>query len=272
MKLLLFFALGAAVIAGGYYLRIAWRQRRRKALLSSPFPLEWAAILEKNLPLYRRLPSQLKQQLHDLVRIFIAEKSFEGCGGLTLTDEIRVTIAANACMLLLNRKAECYPNLYSILVYPSTYVAGGRNDLHGDWEEESVRLGESWQSGAVVLAWDNVLHGVVDFRDGHNVALHEFAHQLDQEDSAGDGTPILESRAAYATWSRVFNREYEKHQRKVSRGRKTVMDEYGATDPAEFFAVATETFFEKPQQLSSKHPELYNELRSFYKVDPLEWP
>ena len=174
-------------------------------------------------------------------------------------------------MLLLNRKVECYPKLYSILVYPSTYVAGARDSLGGEWQEESVRLGESWQSGAVVLAWDNVRHGAANFKDGHNVTMHEFAHQLDQEDGAGDGTPILESRSAYSAWARVFSKEYELLQRKTARGRKSVMYGYGATNPAEFFAVSTETFFEKPRQLKKNHPELFSELQAFYKVNPLEW-
>ena len=205
-----------------------------------------------------------------LAPMFIAEKSFEGCGGLILTDEIKVTIAAQACMLLLNRKSECYPKLYSILVYPSTYVAG-TSSLSLPPTDPSVRLGESWNHGAVVLAWDSVKNGAVNFRDGHNVTMHEFAHQLDQEDGRGDGVPILETRSAYSAWSQVFSKDYELLQYKTGKGKKSVMDKYGATDPAEFFAVATETFFEKPVQLKKKHPELYHELQGFYKVNPIEW-
>lgn len=256
---------------GWYSFRGFLRQRRRKKLLGTPFPEEWQTILVANLPPYQKIPLSLRQQLHDRIRVFLDEKSFEGCGGLELTNEIRVTIAAQACMLLLNRKIESYPKLYSILVYPSTYVAGARNSLSGEWEEESVRLGESWQSGVVVLAWDNVLHGAMNFQDGHNVTMHEFAHQLDQEDGAGDGTPILETRSAYSSWARIFTKEYGLLQKKVHRGRKSVMDEYGATNPAEFFAVATETFFEKPRQLHKHHPALFKELAGFYKVNPLEW-
>jgi len=271
MKLLLVFAIVGVIAGGGYFVMVILRRRRRRILLSSPFSQEWIDVLDKNLPPYRKLSSSQRQQLHDFIRIFIAEKSFEGCGGLTLTDEIRVTIAAQACMLLLNRQVECYPKLYSILVYPSTYVAGARDSLRGEWEEESVRLGESWQSGAVVLAWDNVRHGAANFKDGHNVTMHEFAHQLDQEDGAGDGTPILETRSAYSAWAYIFSKEYDLLQRKTKRGRKSVMYKYGATNPAEFFAVATETFFEKPRQFKKKHPELFNELQDFYKVNPLEW-
>lgn len=271
MKLPLVFTIVGAVVGGGYAIIVALRRYKRRKLLSSPFPQDWLAILEKNLPPYRKLSSPLQKQLHDLIRIFISEKSFEGCGGLVVTDEIRVTIASQACMLLLNRKVDCYPKLYSILIYPSTYVAGARNNIGGQWEEESVRLGESWQSGAVVLAWDNVLRGAVNFHDGHNVTMHEFAHQLDQENRAGDGTPVLEARSAYSAWGRVFSHEYEVLQRKTARRKKSLMNEYGATSPAEFFAVATETFFEKPRQLKKHHPQLFDELQRFYKVNPLEW-
>jgi hypothetical protein len=201
----------------------------------------------------------------------MAEKSFEGCGGLTLTDEIKVTIAAQACMLLLNRKVQYYPNLYSILVYPSTYVAGTRPTIRGQAQQSSARLGESWHSGAVVLAWDSVKNGAVNFNDGHNVTMHEFAHQLDQHYGGADGAPVLASHSAYSAWAQVFSKEYELLRRKTAKDRKSVMDVYGATNPAEFFAVASETFFEKPVQLRKEHPELYEEIYGFYRVNPVDW-
>jgi Mlc titration factor MtfA (ptsG expression regulator) len=271
MKLVLFFIIIGAAVWAVKVIPRAWRQQKRRALLSTPFPPAWAEILKKNLPPYQKLPAQLQQQLNGYIRIFIAEKSFEGCGGLALTDEIKVSIAAQACMLLLNRSCDCYPKLYSILVYPSTYVAGTRHSLDLQPTAVSVRLGESWNHGAVVLAWDSVKHGAMNFRDGHNVTMHEFAHQLDQEDGRGDGAPILEMRSAYSSWSRVFSKEYELLLHKTRQGQKSVMDKYGATNAAEFFAVATETFFEKPAQLQKKHPELYHELQGFYRVNPLEW-
>ena len=272
IKLIIFFLITGGLVWAIKVIVSARRQQKRRALLSIPFPPEWSAILKENLPPYQKISTQLQQQLHEYIRIFISEKSFEGCGGLTLTDEINVTIAAQACMLLLNRKCDCYPKLYSVLVYPSTYVVGTRNslvDLHPT--DPSVRLGESWNIGTVVLAWDSVKRGAVNFRDGHNVAMHEFAHQLDQEDGKADGAPILEIRSAYSAWSQVFSKEYELLQHKAIKGKKSVMDKYGATAPAEFFAVATETFFEKPAQLNKKHPELYHELQVFYKVNPIEW-
>ena len=245
---------------------------KRKRLLATSFPEEWKQIVRKNVPLYNRLPDSLKEQLHGLIHVFIAEKNFEGCGGLEITDEIRVTIAAQASMLLLNRRATYFPKLHSILVYPHTYVAktvalNGTVTVKG----QSIRLGESWQNGPVVLAWDSVQGGTLNITDARNVVLHEFAHQLDQEDGAADGAPILEHRSSYVAWARVLSKEYEFLQKKKKKHRKSVMNKYGATNPAEFFAVATETFFEKSKQMKKKHPELYDELKNYYKLDPVEW-
>jgi len=251
----------------------ALRNRRIKQLAVMPFPDEWERILERNVALYRYLPDALREQLHKDIKIFITEKHFEGLDGLEITDEIKVTIAAEASMLLLNRKNSDYPKLSSILVYPSTYVTKQSTAVGGGLyiEGQSVRLGESWQHGSVVLAWDNVRQGAVNSQDGHNVVLHEFAHQLDQEDGIADGAPILEKRSSYATWARIMSKEYEQLRSNIKHHKKSVMDTYGATNPAEFFAVATETFFEKPKQLKKKAPDLYAELKSFYNVDPIEW-
>jgi Mlc titration factor MtfA (ptsG expression regulator) len=248
------------------------RRFKRKRLLTMPFPKEWKQIVQKNVPLYNRLPDSLKQQLHGLVNVFTAEKNFEGCGGLEITDEIKITIAAQASMLLLNRKAHYFPKLHTILVYPDTYAAktvssNGTVIING----QSVRLGESWQNGPVVLAWNSVTGGTRNIADAQNVVLHEFAHQLDQEDGSADGAPILEHRAGYVTWARVLSREYQALQKKKKKHRKSVMSKYGATNPAEFFAVATETFFEKSKQMKKRNPELYDELKNYYKLDPVEW-
>jgi Mlc titration factor MtfA (ptsG expression regulator) len=244
---------------------------RRQLVLERPFPDEWSKILKRNLPPYEKLPSSLRGELHQDVKIFLAEKSFEGCGGLDLNDEIKVTIAAQACLLLLNRREKCYPRLHTIIVYPSTYVAGGKGLFGSKTESLSTRLGESWQSGAVVLAWSSVKHGAFNFNDGKNVTMHEFAHQLDQADGSADGAPILERRSAYSAWAKVFSREFSRLQERASKGKRSVLDDYGTINPAEFFAVATETFFEKPRQLKKTHPELFAQLKDYYKVDPIEW-
>ena len=263
---------GVSVLAF-FYGKRKLRNRRLRQLAAAPFPDEWEKILKKNVGLYKYLPDTLKEQLHTDIKIFVNEKRFEGLGGLEMTDEIRVTIAAEASMLLLNRQNRDYPGLSSILVYPSAYVAKQNTAVGGGAyiEGRSVRLGESWQHGSVVLAWDYVRQGAVNPEDGHNVVLHEFAHQLDQEDGISDGAPILENRSGYAAWARILSMEYERLQSSIEHHKKRVMDDYGATSPAEFFAVATETFFEKPRQLKKKSPDLYAELKDFYKVDPVEW-
>ncbi len=271
LTLLVFALFGLSII---FLVRRARRSALREQLMTEPLPEEWEPILKQNVPLYSRLPDEMQRELRGLINIFLHEKRFEGCGGLEITDEIRVTVAGQACILLLNRKTDFYPRLSSILVYPGAYVAKEvwHTEAGFEVEEDSVRLGESWDSGTVVLAWDIVKHGAWDWKDGHNVVLHEFAHRLDQQDGTADGAPILEQRSRYVTWARTLSSEYEQLQKRVKRGRKTVMDDYGATDPAEFFAVATETFFEKSRQMKKKHPELYSELRTYYKLDPATWP
>lgn len=247
-----------------------FKRRRRQRLRETPFPPAWEEIVEKNVPLYGRLSDADRAELRGHVQIFLAEKHFEGCGGLTLTDEIRVTIAAQACVLLLHRETDYYRRLVTILVYPSAYRAKGVEPLGGGFvlEGEQGRLGEAWTDGVVVLSWDDVRSGASDIRDGHNVVLHEFAHQLDQEDGVADGAPILDRRSRYVAWARVLGAEYEQLRRASHKGKKSVLDRYGATQPAEFFAVATECFFEKPAQLKKKHPKLYEELREYYQQDP----
>ena len=246
------------------------RRRRRDALRRRPFPAGWQAIIEKNVPYAGGLPPEDRAELTGDVQVFLVEKHFEGCGGLSMTDEVRVTIAAQACVLLLHRETDYYPRLVSILVYPSTYlVPGGPGGADGrPADGPQARLGESWSRDVVVLAWDSVLSGASDIHDGHNVVLHEFAHQLDQEDGAGDGAPILPRRSMYVAWARVLGHDFDQLVRETQHHHRTLIDRYGATNPAEFFAVVTETFFEKPRQLKAKHPELYLQLQQFYRQDP----
>src|SRR3954468_10041717 len=248
-----------------------FKKQRRERLLQNPFPPEWEAILEKNVPIYGRLPEDDRTELQGLIQIFLAEKVFEGCNGLAITDEIRVTIAAQACLLLLHRDTDVYPKLITVLVYPNAFVSNmPQHSPQGIVTEgPQGRLGEVWTSGVVVLSWDDVKHGAADVRDGHNVVFHEFAHQLDQEDGSADGAPILPRRSMYSAWARVLGAEYAELREDAEKGRKSVLDDYGATNPAEFFAVATEAFFEKPVQLKKKHPELYEELKVYYEQDPV---
>jgi Mlc titration factor MtfA (ptsG expression regulator) len=263
---------GIGTFVGGFAFKHKARQKRRNALLSALFPEECVQFIKRNIPLYEHLPGALKEQLHGLINVFLGEKKFVGCGGQEITDEIKVTIAAQACMLLLNRKTNFYPKLKTIYVYPHTYVAKGlQNDGGLIIEDKSVRLGESWQNGPVVLTWDSVTGGARNVQDGRNVVLHEFAHQLDQEDGDADGAPILEHRSCYRSWAAVLGAEYERLCNKTRGRRRSVLNKYGATNPAEFFAVATEAFFEKPKQMHKKSPDLYEELKSYYRIDPLSW-
>jgi Mlc titration factor MtfA (ptsG expression regulator) len=215
----------------------------------------------------------LQKQLHGHISILLAEKQFISCGGLQITDEIKLTIAAQACLLLLNQKGNYYPNLKTILVYPSAYLVKTATPI-SDYlveEKQEVRLGESWYKDRIVLSWEQIKRDTMNWQDGHNVILHEFAHQLDGEDGSVNGVPLLDRKSDYISWAQVFNKEYKKLCSDIELGLRTVIDVYGATNPAEFFAVATETFFEKPKQMKRKHPELYAELKRYYKLDPVEW-
>jgi Mlc titration factor MtfA (ptsG expression regulator) len=247
-----------------------FKNSRRKRLRKRPFPWNWLTMIKLNVPYYNRLPPDDQIELQGHIQVFLAEKTFEGCGGLTITDEIKLTIAAQACILLLHRQTDYYPGLSSILVYPEAYVAPHSRHLESGVivESNEVRLGESWHRGSIVLSWEDVRHKAKDIRHQQNVVLHEFAHQIDISAGRGDATPVLLDRASFIEWARTLQNGYEKLCADVGAGRPTVLSEYGATDPAEFFAVATESFFENPLQLKKHHPELYNELKKFYQQDP----
>ncbi len=248
-------------------------RRRRARIRKQPFADAWIDILKQNMPIYERLTEKAKAELRGHIQVFVHEKQFEGCGGFEMTDEVRVTIASQACLLLLNRETDYYPQLKTILVYPSQYFSVVPKDIGGGivTEVKQTRLGESWHRGPVVLSWDDVRRGAVDPRDGKNVALHEFAHQLDSEYGDTDGAPALSRPAMFTPWARVLQREYDELREDMERHRKTYIDKYGATNPAEFFAVVTEMFFEQPRQLNRRHPELYEQFKLFYQQDPLNW-
>jgi Mlc titration factor MtfA (ptsG expression regulator) len=244
------------------------RRWRRARLRRRPLSGAQCRILDRILWI-RRLPAADRRELEGLVQIFLAEKRFEGCGGLVVTDEMRLVIAMHACILLLGRNTDIYPGLYTILIYPHAYLARERSSHDGIVTEgASVRVGESWSRGSLVLAWDHVLQDVGDIHDGHNVVFHEFAHLLDLQDGAADGTPPLPSRTRYVPWARALGDAYRDLTDRIERHRPSVLDAYGGTNPAEFFAVATECFFERPLPLERAYPALYEELRRFYRRDP----
>jgi Mlc titration factor MtfA (ptsG expression regulator) len=251
-----------------------FKSRRRQKLRSRAVPEEWRAILRRNLPLFQRLPAADQQELLNHVQVFLAEKNFEGCGGLALTEEIKVTIAAQACVLLLHRETDYYPRLVSILVYPSSYIARRDQPVSSEvWEQGDEQLLGHTQArlDTVVLAWDAARRGAADPADGQNLVLHEFAHQLDFEDHATDGAPMLATRAEYLAWARIMSREFAELRAADESGAPSVFDTYGASDPAEFFAVVTEAFFEKPRAVRERHPQLYAALARFFRQDPVEY-
>lgn len=226
----------------------------------------------RNFALYERLSHDERDELRRRVQVFVAEKFWEGCGGLVVTEEMQVTIAAQACLLVLGFPGEHFERLLTVLVYPSGYFAEDRRHLPGGIvsEELALRLGEAWTGGPVVLSWDDVLESGRDGDDGYNVVFHEFAHVLDMQNVTVDGTPPLPSEEQYRNWREVLAEEYNRHRRR-SGWRRTVLDPYGATDEGEFFAVATEAFFERPHGLEREHPRLFELLHSFYNQDPRLW-
>ncbi len=250
------------------------KQRRRHWLRSQPFRSEWMQTVTRNLPFFHRLSGADQAELLGHIQVFLAEKRFEGCDGLELSDEMRVTIAAQACLLLLHRKTDYFPRLVTILVYPSAYMVDQHRHVEGPiWEEgKMARLGESGQRmGTVVLAWDAVQSGAADPGDGKNLVVHEFAHLLDYENDAADGAPALATREQQTSWRDVMRMEFASLRAADETGIPMLLDNYGATNPAEFFAVATEAFFERPRSLRAYHPKLYAELTGYFQQDPTEY-
>ncbi|MBI2380919.1 MAG: zinc-dependent peptidase [Gammaproteobacteria bacterium] len=252
-----------------FHYRIQWR---RAAVAKREFPLDWELCLRQNWPLYWRLPATDRRRLQILIQQFIDEKQFFGCDGFSITEDSKVLIAAQACLLLLNKSLDDFTALQAVLVYPGAFAQPlSRPDEAGVVRtRREVRLGESWGNGRVVLSFDDVLAGLSD-EAAHNVVLHEFAHQLDQADGVSDGTPALGSRAQVARWVQVFRREYERLRAEAWYGLPGALDSYGAESPAEFFAVASETFFTRPHELSAHSPALFEELCRFYARDPRVW-
>jgi MtfA peptidase len=251
---------------------LSWlRRRRRRRLLSQPFPQTWAEILTRNVYHYADLTEPEQAKLRDDLRVLVAEKNWEGCGGLAMTDEVKVTIAAQAALLLIGFEGEYFDMVQSILVYPDAYVAPDQTITKGGvvLDEESHREGEAWYRGPVILSWADALAGGRHQADGDNLVLHEFAHQLDMQNGRSThGTPPLATREQYDRWQEVMTAEFRRLERDCNRGRRTLLDCYGTENMAEFFAVSTECFFELPVEMLEHHPQLYDILRDFYRQDP----
>ena len=252
-----------------------FKKHRREKILATPFPEQWNQLIRDNLVHDRHLTSEQQKKLRRLVQIFIAEKNWEGCGGLVMTDEIKVSIAAQACLLVVGMdEDQFFDHVLSILVYPTGYVAGGTHVSSNGLvlEGGQPRLGEAWWRGPVVLSWAEAQAGGRMETPGRNLVLHEFAHQLDMLNGRiTDGTPPLNSRAKYDRWVSVLGPEFDRLVENCRGGYHGFIDCYGATNPAEFFAVITETFFERPNALKSHHEAAYEVLSEYYCLDPMQW-
>jgi Mlc titration factor MtfA (ptsG expression regulator) len=258
--------LGVAALAAQPWLI----ERRRTRLRDQPFPAAWRRILRRRVPAVARLPADLQVQLKRHVQVFVAEKAFLGCQGQAITEEVRVTIAAQACLLLLGyARPDYYPQLRQILVYPDAFVVRHERPVGNGMVQvqRKALTGESWVQGQVILAWAEVLAGAADPADGRNVVLHEFAHQIDQDSGVADGRPWRPSHALRRRWGAVMGAAFERLRQEPS----TLIDAYGASDPAEYFAVVTEVFFERPQALEAEAPAVYRELADLYRVHPSSW-
>ena len=245
-------------------------ERRRKHLLETPFPAEWEQILEANVAVYGLLAPPEQQHLRDLTQVFIAEKNFEGCGGLELTDEMRVTIGGSACQMLLGRDHDLFSRVISILVYPSTVVIPPQEIGVFVFPRGVVGgqpiLGEATHSGTVILAWDAVKTGAESANDGRNVVVHELAHQVDMLDGHADGTPPMEP-PELRRWGHAFETAYLAQKDRAANGEKSLLRDYAITNEAEYFAVASEVFFEKPRQLLGALPDVYTSLATYFGLD-----
>ncbi|MFO7788541.1 MAG: zinc-dependent peptidase [Halospina sp.] len=261
-------ALIGALIFYLFFYRSWWRNRQ----LQHPFPEHWRKMLEKRVPLYSRLPAQLRHQLEQHVQLFLAEKPFYGCDGFEVDDTVRLTIAGHACLLIVARNFSDFDGINSILVYPDRYRV---RDMESDGivvsESNEIRAGEASSQGQVVLAWTECEEGATHPHGAHNVILHEFAHQLDYLDGTADGAPPLSGEQA-RHWQETMTRAYKHLRDSLRHHEKPWLDPYGATEPAEFFAVLTETFFQRPGHLKERQPEVYEAFAGFFRLDPLTLP
>ena len=268
---LLIFLIATLCIAMVFWPQIR-KKIRQKQLQDMPFPATWRKILREHWPIYRRLPADLQLRLKKHIQLFLLEKQFIGCDGLVVSDEMRVLVAAQACLLTLQRPTPHYPDLGTILLYPQAFNVDTKlHDSGVVTEQTQVRLGESWQHGQVVLSWPHSKAGAANAEDGHNLVLHEFAHQLDQQTGQANGAPDLGSAARYQQWSQHFSKAFALLQQQINQQQSTFLDPYAATNPAEFFAVATEAFFEQPEDFQKVYPNLYPLMRTFYQLDPITW-
>jgi len=263
----------ALILIGYSVSKPYWKEHQRNKIRNQPFKKQWRKIIQQRMPYFRSMPADLQLQLKQHIQVFLAEKNFIGCNGVEITDEIRITVAAQACLLLLNRKTDYYPKLQTILVYPRAFIKE-QQSLNVDglqYTQKMALAGESWDFGKVVLSWQDTLEGAQIPDDGRNVVIHEFAHQLDQENGKANGAPKLSNKQSYQCWSTIFSAQFEQLKMQAKTGTPSLFDYYGATNPAEFFAVASEVFFEQSKQFHVEYPQLYKQIQQYYHVNPIHW-
>lgn len=247
------------------------RYQLHTSLLAKGLSDDQRAIVAEQVPLTQKLPSEFHGKLEGKINAFLDQIEFIGCNGLEITEEMRLSIAAQACLLVVNSDM-WYDHLSTVLIYPNAFKS--RQSVRNGYvvtERETVRTGESWARGPVILSWTHTKQGAVNDKDGKNVVFHEFAHQIDDLSGHTDGAPNLSRHQNFADWERVFVKAYESHIQHVQAGRKTVIDAYGAEGQEEFFAVAVEVFFEKPVSLKRKEPEVYEQLALLFQLEPSTW-
>jgi MtfA peptidase len=250
-----------------------FKNRRRRKLLALQLPIDWRQVLEQNVAVYSLLSADQQQRLTQAVKIIVAERPFVGLSGLAITDEIKVTVAAQAALLLLGEVGYYFDRVPAIYVQPSYHRTRSLRSL-GDAmlvEDDVLVEGQALEQGEIRLAWNEVLYGSRDPADGENVVLHELAHHLDALDGHFDGTPPLPREADRQRWRRVFDAELAQLRADLAAGRDTFLHDAAAENLAELFAYSTECFFEQPLDLAELYPELFDCLHTFYKVDPRPW-
>lgn len=261
----------ASLVVGLLLYRRHARRQKRKALLASPLTQEQRAIVQRLVPLTKRLPRDLQLKLEGKINLFLDQVTFRGKNGLEVTEPMRLSIAAQACLLIVNSSL-WYDTIRNVLIYPSAFFTHrGQHDGHIVHENSNMTLGESWVRGPVILAWDHALHGGLDASDGQNVVIHEFAHQLDSLTGHTNGIPILRKGQAYAGWEEAMLEAYNEHVARVQNGEHSLIDPYGATNHQEFFAEGIVTFFERPQELRREEPALYAQFAKLLALDPAQW-
>ena len=245
-----------------------FKNRRRKKTLAAPWPESWSLHLNRNVRLSWKLNQQETKRLRQIVKVFVAEKNWEGCDGLSVTEEMKVTIAGQAALMLLGVSDFYFDNVASILIFPKVFV---RQATDGVISKDSHRAGEAWQGGPIILSWRDTLSGGRNENDGRNLVVHEFAHALDGLDGEMGGDLMFDEEETAQRWKQVLEDEYAELVRCKQQRISTLLDHYGATNTAEFFAVSSETFFEQPRKLQHQHPELFGLLSTYYRVDPRQW-